>query len=506
MWDAIVIGSGISGLTAGAALASRGGKVLLLEQHAVIGGLTQSFRRDRWTFGTGVHYVSGAGPGPDGQFRRLMEALGDGTLRFAPSANPYDIVRLPGFEFGIPHPEAAYRQALKLRFPSQHAAIDRWFTEVAEARGAAFALMASRGMPAWMAWAVRLFKGAAMHRYNARTVADALAGIDDARLRAVLGARGGDYGGIPSTAPLLEHALITGAYDSGSWYPVGGPARFAQSLVPTIGRAGGEVRSSADVREILTRDGRAVGVAYRSDGQRHEAHAPHVISTMGVVNTLAGLGDAAPIEWRDEVRRLHPGVACIALYLGFEGDLAAAGASSANVWIHESEDIDRRWRAPADEDAPALFVSFPSLKDPSHAGPPTAEVLALCDAAVFEPWLNRSGDDRPEDYQALKQWIEERLLAQFQRHFPTLVPMLRFHESSTPITQARYVRTPDGSMYGLEMTTERLESPALNIRTPVPGLLLAGQDVSGAGIQASAISGLLAAAAIDPVLLGRMGG
>ena len=42
------------------------------------------------------------------------------------------------------------------------------------------------------------------------------------------------------------------------------------------------------------------------------------------------------------------------------------------------------------------------------------------------------------------------------------------------------------------------------MRTPVPGLLLAGQDVSGAGVPAAAMSGLLAAVALEPALLRRL--
>jgi phytoene dehydrogenase-like protein len=47
MWDTIVIGSGISGLVAAAALAKRGRRVLGLEQHHTAGGLTQTFTRQR---------------------------------------------------------------------------------------------------------------------------------------------------------------------------------------------------------------------------------------------------------------------------------------------------------------------------------------------------------------------------------------------------------------------------------------------------------------------------
>ena len=121
-------------------------------------------------------------------------------------------------------------------------------------------------------------------------------------------------------------------------------------------------------------------------------------------------------------------------------------------------------------------------------------------------WLHLPAGARPQAYLALKARIDERLLAQFRRHFPALAPMLRFHELSTPVTQQHFVRSPDGAMYGIEMSAQRLGSDALDVRTPVPGPLLAGQDVSGPGIQAACMSGLLTAAAIQPTLLRRLGG
>ena len=196
----------------------------------------------------------------------------------------------------------------------------------------------------------------------------------------------------------------------------------------------------------------------------------------------------------------------MALYLGFDGDIAAAGATAGNVWVYEGNDIGRIWRAPAEADAPGLFVSFPSMKDPSYTGMHTSEVVALCDAQPFKHWLHRPVGDRPQEYVALKALTEQRMLAQFVRHFPALAPNLRFHELSTPVTQQHFVRSPDGAMYGIEMSAQRLGSDALDVRTPVPGLLLAGQDVTGPGIQAACMSGLLTAAAIDRSLLRRLAG
>jgi len=501
MWDAIVIGSGIGGLAAAAGLAKRGRRVLVLEQHDQPGGQTQTFRRHDWVFATGVHYLAGVGPdaGPDGQFGRLLHWLGDGALQFAPCANPYDIVRWPGFEFGIAHPEAAYRDALLRRFGHEREAIDRWFAACAQARRTAATLFAAHSLPHWMATALRWLRGTQLEQLAARTVADEVAGIGDAQLRGVLAARWGDYGPPPAQAPFVEHALVTGAYNAGAYYPVGGPARFAEVLGATVRQAGGELRLGADVQRIRVQGGRVVGVSIEQAGERVEERAPVVISAFGVGNTVQRLDDDVAAAWQRTVQALSPGVAYLALYVGLEGDIAAAGAGSANQWIYDGADVGRLWRDPTDGDSPNLFVSFSSLKDPAYRGQPAAEVLAIADPAVCARWL-AAEDGGGDDYLAWKDWVADRLLTQFKSAFPALAPMVRFHELATPLTQRRYTRTPDGAMYGLELTGARLTSPALDVRTPLPGLLLAGQDVFGPGVPAAFMSGMVAAACVEPAL------
>ena len=62
-WDAIVIGSGIGGMTTAAALSKVGHRVLLLEQYQTLGGLTHSFSIGGFTWDAGIHYLSGIAPG-----------------------------------------------------------------------------------------------------------------------------------------------------------------------------------------------------------------------------------------------------------------------------------------------------------------------------------------------------------------------------------------------------------------------------------------------------------
>ena len=317
---------------------------------------------------------------------------------------------------------------------------------------------------------------------------------------AILGARWADYGAPPALAPFAEHALVTGSYNAGAYYPVGGPARFAQTLLPVIEAAGGELRLKCDVKHIVTANGRVSAVEYEQGGVQKREKTASVISAMGVANTIACLdADAAP-DWQQTIRGMSPGISYLSLFIGLEGDIEAAGASSANHWIYETFDVSTLWQKPADEDAPGIFVSFPSMKDPASHGQPTAEVVAVVDTAAFAAWLGLPDGERPKDYLALKSAIAERLLAQFLRHFPLMGPLVRFHELSTPVTQRRYVRSPLGAMYGIEMTADRLTSPALHVRTPLPGLLLAGQDVTSPGVQGAFMGGLLAAAAMEPAL------
>ena len=63
MFDTIIIGSGISGMAAGIILAKEGERVLVLEQHRVSGGLTQTYSRDGMVFPTGVHRLGSLRPG-----------------------------------------------------------------------------------------------------------------------------------------------------------------------------------------------------------------------------------------------------------------------------------------------------------------------------------------------------------------------------------------------------------------------------------------------------------
>ena len=62
IYDIIIIGGGLGGLTAGAKLAKEGRSVLLLEQHNRPGGYATSFKRKDFIMEVGLHEMDGLHP------------------------------------------------------------------------------------------------------------------------------------------------------------------------------------------------------------------------------------------------------------------------------------------------------------------------------------------------------------------------------------------------------------------------------------------------------------
>ena len=157
--------------------------------------------------------------------------------------------------------------------------------------------------------------------------------------------------------------------------------------------------------------------------------------------------------------------------------------------------------------ASALFVSFPSLKDPARRASSqrhTAELVAWSDWGAFEPWADTRWGKRPDDYRSLRDSLEHTLRVQFEERFPGLASPIRVSELSTPLSTLNFTGHERGAVYGLDPTPERFAARALDIRTSVPGLLLTGQDVVTPGVAGALIDGLLSAAVVDPRVFARL--
>jgi all-trans-retinol 13,14-reductase len=501
-YDALVIGSGIGGLTSAALLAELGWRVAVLEQHYTAGGSTHSYERRGYEWDVGVHYIGDMGAATTS--RRLMDFLTEGNLQWAPMAERYDRFYIGENTYEAVAGREAFRENLLGYFPAERTAVDRYLELLGEASRAMRTLMLARTMPRWQATIAGPLLRRRLPAFFGQTTWEVLSELTaDPELIAVLTGQWGDLGLPPKRSAFVMQALIARHYLHGGFYPVGGAWRMAETMLPRIRRSGGEVFTYARVEEILLRDGRARGVRM-ADG--HEIESSCVVSDAGVINTLAGLvpEEVSRAHGYDQLMdRVGPSIGHLGVYIGLEGTAAELGLPRTNYWIYPDNDYDGavdRFVADPSGPFPVVYISFPSAKDPDferrHPGRSTIEIVAPAPYALFERWAGTTWGKRGEDYDALKTQLGERLLEHLYQKLPQLRGRVDYWEVSTPLSMQWFCGWNRGELYGLDHDPARFGQDWLRPRTRIPGLWLTGQDITSCGVAGAMMGGMASATAI----------
>ncbi len=504
-YDAVVIGSGVGGLTAAALLAKHAGKrVLVLERHYTAGGFTHVFRRPKYEWDVGVHYVGRVNvPGSD--VRAAFDHVTDGRLRWHAMPDVYDRVQIADRHYDFPTGLERFRDRMRGYFPNEAAAIDRYLGAVLAANRASTPYMAERALPAAVARLIGGTMRAGFLRYADRTTGEVLHECTrDPELTAVLTGQWGDYGLPPAQSSFAMHAAVVSHYLEGAAYPVGGASEIASSIAPAIEAAGGDIVVAAEVAEILLdRRGRAAGVRM-ADGR--DIRSPLVISDAGAVNTFArllppGCGPARRVL--EEIKDIPPSLSHVCLYVGLTRGPGSPEFDATNLWIYEGPDHDAalaRFTADPEAPWPFLFMSFPSAKDPTFAdrypGRATIEIVAPMPYRSVAPWAETGWRRRGTTYDAFKQALAARLLDALDHHVPSVRGRIDYTELSTPLSTRHFANYAHGEIYGLAAVPARFRVRTFGARTPIPNLYLTGQDACSAGVTGALFGGVLAASAI----------
>jgi all-trans-retinol 13,14-reductase len=501
-YDAIVIGSGMGGLTAAALLSELGWKVCVLEQHYTAGGYTHSYERNGYEWDVGVHYIGDVGAAT--RTRKMFDFLSDGKLQWAPMAAEYDRFYVGNKVFNAMAGKQEFRDNLVRQFPADVSAIDRYIELLGEVSGGLSAFAVDKVLKPWQQKLVAPYIKIKRPKHLFRNTYDVLSELtDNPDLIATLCGQWGDMGLPPKQSSFLVHAMIARHYLYGGFYPVGGSWQIADSIIPKIQKSGGEVFTYARVMKILTENGKASGVEM-ADG--HVIECDCVISSAGVANTFASLLSAEAIDaagYRQELSKVRPSSAHLGVYIGLRATAGELGLPKTNFWIYPGNDYDaavERFVADKDAEFPVVYISFPSAKDPDyenrHPGTATIEIVAPAPYEWFAAWEDSTWGKRGEDYEQLKAVLGERLMEHLYAKLPQLRGKVDYYEVSTPQSTNWFSAYQHGELYGLDHTTERLQQDWLGPRTRIPGVWLTGQDTLTCGVTGAMMAGVLTTMAI----------
>lgn len=484
--DTIVVGAGLGGLSTAAFLATNGQKVLVLEQNQVVGGCSQVFRRkgNKYEFDVGVHYIGECQPG--GKMRTLLDAVGVGERIEWCQLDPdgFSIISTPEVSMRVPAGWDNYEQRLKETFPGEADAIGECVKVLRTIAGemkapdptGAFAgvrkALASRTT---LRWGLRPLAALFEHHKLSQVA------------RTVIAGECGDYSAPPSKATVAVHAGFLDHYlISGAWYPHGGGQVLPARLVQTIQAHGGEVRTKVQVDRVMVEGGRAVGVTLL-DGT--EIRADQVVSNADPQRTYLGLVGREHLG-KKLLKRAESWKAALPLltvYLALDIDISER-LPNATQWIYPHADLeafyDAAYAGRTDGPVP-VFMTSGTLKDPtSHhtapAGQSTLELVTIA-PAEYSAWAAvAGGPSAGEKYARNPGYLaaKNRLANAVIDTACLVVPDLRDHivhlEASTPLTQERFTLSTHGTVYGLEMTWNQIGPFRPDVKSPIPGLFLAG--------------------------------
>ncbi len=234
--------------------------------------------------------------------------------------------------------------------------------------------------------------------------------------------------------------------------------------------------TSAEVDGILIEGAKVTGLRMK-DGRGFRSKA--VLSAAGAANTFERLLQAALPELdslRRRLRRLQPSTAHVSLYAGLSQSDAALGLRGTNLWVYPSFEHDanvERFARDLDAPLPFVYLSFPSAQDPDfqrrHPGKGTVEAITMLPYAAFERWGETRWKRRGDEYDALKERLQARLLAELERQAPAVAGNIAYTELSTPVTTRHFMNYGHGEIYGIASTPERFQMRELGARTPVRG-------------------------------------
>jgi C-3',4' desaturase CrtD len=463
MYDAAIIGGGISGLATAARLQAAGLTTITLEAHGQPGGCAGFFRRRGFAFDVGATTLVDFSPGGIG-----------GDFLAAIGLTDLDAEELPGYVAWMPDrtvtlhrdPNRWHRERLeKLGNSPAHRRLWQTLDRLADAfwratrRGIKLPVQSPSDL--WRIARALAPSDWPLVRYVNWTVGGLLASLclrSDAPLVGLLSMLLEDtvHAQIDD-APLINGALGITIRGAGLTRARGGMYGFWRRFAGRYLELGGELRVGCPVSGIT----RAAGT-YRVHSRRGVFAARHVISSLPAELTARigppEIGQRLTTYFRRDKKSLG---GALVLFLGVpEAEVAGHDFTHHQLLQDYTERLGN---------GNNMFISVSSPGDTlsAPAGHRAVMISTHCELTTWEELT-------AGEYSEQKRAMTERLLALARRVYPNLGERPFVCELGTPRTYERFTRRPRGAVGGYRLHLGNANQRAIPHEIGIPGFWLVG--------------------------------
>ena len=479
--DILIIGSGVSGLTAAILLLRKGFSVRILESHYKPGGYMHSFEKMGHMYDSGAHYVGALDKQEpfwallnyldvydENVFTKLDEEAFD-TFYFK-DQKVKEVSFGKGYDRVIDH--------FCSKFPEDTQGIKNFFAELKTV---------ARNFPTYE-FLVDYDQTALLKSLELSLKEVAEKHTQNQELLNAFYTYCGLHGVMPKEVSFGLHSIIVDSLiRSGGYGFRGSGDALANKFVERIEALGGEIILNEKVTKLESADGKITKAITR---RKREYLADKFIFCGHPLDMLALAGeDNFKKLYKNRIKNTPESIGILGLY--GVADRSFIEKVNRNYY-HINRDIPDEMPKHMDVgDEPFIsFMTFPDREVSLDAKEVAFSVHAPQYYSWVEPWKDNKAYSRNADYQGLKDKMADSLFNYMDSFgFNVKEKTLRF-ETSTSLTNKRFNLSPNGSAYGIYHSIPYTGARALSARTNLENLFITGQNTLFPGIMAASIAGM----------------
>jgi len=481
MYDVIVIGAGLGGLTSALTLAKEGKKVLVVEKHDKVGGYAHNFKRkdkdgNFYTFDSSLHSTGGLGT--DGPLYTVLKDGLDVLKDIVPlkKKDKCTIIQSNGETMNIPNNFEQYKEVLTNKYPHEKENIIKLFDFLMELHLDRIKVAKKEGAPKYFG----MLQSITLYDFLKQYVKDEDL-IEDFSFLWVY------YGAPPKKLSAFFYLVPWTSYHiGGSYYIKGGGGALSEALAKNLIQYGGEIVLKNEVIDVKVEGDKIVSISTKK-GDTYTADT--FILGCSPIHFFGLMDSNHPKvkEYKQNLDKIKLGMSVTQLYIGLDVKSFEIGIDKSEYFLHNvsHEDAFECVKNGDFNNSPYLLTSYDNM-DKTLNPKDNVGVVTITVGDFVHNWPTY----KTAEYKEKKKEVANILIDRIEKRFPGFKQHIKVVEVGTPHTMERYTNNTDGMVYGFDQCVgqscfDRLPSETILSNT----YLASAWTMPGGGYEGVIVSG-----------------